>query len=622
MHQRYLRPVIIALVGFMLLARSFHGLAEQPLPHPSPIVGEEAIQAEALLKQVRTLAAPEMEGRASGTPGGDRAAAHVAAEFRQIGLQPLGDRGTYLQAFEVTTGVRLGEHNRLTLEIDGGRKTYEAGNAFHPFGFSEEGNVSGEVAFAGYGITAPELNYDDYTGLDARGKIVLVMTHEPQETNEHGPFRRPEAFHYTEVRYKVINAREHGAKGIIVVAGPTHQARGPERLADQRLGGSASAGIIAVNAATEVAAAILSPSGQGLADLQREIDNTLQPRSLTISGVIAHLAVDLIREKGKAANVIGLLPGGDPTLKEEAVIIGAHYDHLGRGGETSLAPDQYGQIHPGADDNASGVAGVIGLAKAFVRSGAKRSVVFIGFGGEEMGLLGSYYYVNHPVWPLGKTYAMINLDAIGRLTHDGLYILGVDSATELRALVGEAAKGFALTLHISGDAFGPSDHTPFYTKERPVLMFYTGPHADYHRPSDTPDKINAEGMQTVVRLVFRVATALAQRVEPLTFVKVKGEPPRSGERGAGYGAYFGSIPDFSASSTPGVKLAGVRPESPAEKAGLRAGDVIVTFAGVTIRNLEDLVFALRSKRAGDQVEVTYRRDGQTLRNQATLEMRH
>jgi hypothetical protein len=621
MHQRYSRPVIIVLVGFMLLASSFHGSAQHPQPHPSPIAGEEAIQAAALLEQVRKLAAPEMEGRASGTPGGDRAAAYVAAEFRKIRLRPLGDHGTYLQTFEVTTGVRLGEHNRLALELDGERKRYEAGIAFHPFGFSEEGSISGEVAFAGYGITAPELNYDDYAGLDVHGKIVLVMTHEPQETNEQGPFRRPEAFHYTEVRYKVINAREHGAKGIVVVTGPHHQGPEPERLSGRRVGGSASAGIVAVNAAAEVAAALLSATGQGLGDLQRDIDNTLQPRSLVIPGVIAHLAVDLIREKGQAANVIGLLPGRDPTLKEEVVIIGAHYDHLGRGSETSLAPDQYGEIHPGADDNASGVAGIIGLAKAFARSGAKRSLVFLGFGGEEMGLLGSYHYVQHPRWPLEKTSAMINLDAIGRLTQDRLYVLGVDSAAELRALVEEAARGFPLALQVSGDAFGPSDHTAFYAKERPVLMFFTGPHADYHRPSDTPEKINAEGMQTVVQLVFRVATALAQRVEPLTFVRAKGEPPRSGERGAGYGAYFGSIPDFSESPIPGVKLAGVRPESPAEKAGLQAGDIIVTFAGMAIRNLEDLVFALRSKRVGDRVEVTYLRDGQTLQGQARLEAR-
>jgi hypothetical protein len=561
-----------------------------------------------------------MEGRASGTPGGTRAAAHIAEEFGKIGLHPPAEHGDYLQAFEVTTGVRPGARNHLALELPMGRRTYEAGVAFHPLSLSEQGESSGEAVFAGYGITAPELHYDDYAGLDVGGKIVLVMTHEPQETNDQGPFRRPEAFHYTAVRHKVINAREHGAKGIIIVANPNHPQE-QEHLFGLRGGGSVSAGIVAVNARAEVAEAILSPTGQSLAALQQTIDGTLQPRSFAIPGVAVHLAVDLIRERGQAANVIGMLPGRDPTLKDEAVIIGAHYDHLGRGGETSLAPTQYGEIHPGADDNASGAAGVIALAKAFARLGAKRSLVFIAFGGEEMGLLGSYHYVGHPLWPLERTYAMINLDAIGRLEHDRLYILGVDTATELRSLVQGAAQGLGLTLQVSGDAFGPSDHTAFYAKERPVLMFFTGPHADYHRPSDTPEKINAEGLQTVVRLAFRTAATLAQRVEPLTFARTKGEPPQPRERGAGYGAYFGSIPDFSESPIPGVRLAGVRPESPAEKAGLRSGDVVVMFAGVTIRNLEDLVFALRSKRAGDRVEVTYLRDGRSFQAQATLEAR-
>src|SRR5919198_2613157 len=329
------RLVIILLFGLILLPVGVKG------------GGEDAITAKALIEQVRILAAREMEGWASGTSGGTRAAAYIAEEFRKIGLQPLGDRGDYLQLFEVATGVRLGTRNRLALDLAAGRKEYQVGVMFQPFSFSAGGQASGDGVFAGYGITAPELHYDDYAGLDVRGKIVLVMTHEPQETNEQGPFRRPEAFRYTEVRYKIINAREHGAKGIVVVTGPHHQGQEPERLSGRRVGGSASAGIIAVNAAMEVATAILSPTGQGLADLQRDIDNTLQPHSFAIPGVVAHVAVDLIREKGQAANVIGLLPGGDPTLKEEALIIGAHYDHLGRGGETSLAPDQYGEIHPG-----------------------------------------------------------------------------------------------------------------------------------------------------------------------------------------------------------------------------------------------------------------------------------
>jgi len=615
------RAARLVLIGVILMFSSWLGPTAAPADHLDTVAAEEAIQAEVLLEHLRVLTASEMEGRAAGTPGGDRAAAYIAAEFRRLGLQPLGADGNYLQTFAITTGVRLGEGNRLALEFAGARKRYEVGTAFQPFGFSAEGSVRAEIAFVGYGITAPELSYDDYAGLDVEGKIVLVMTHEPRETDEQEPFRRPEAFHYTEVRYKVINAREHGAKGIIIVTDPNHPPQERNMLVGLRGAGGASAGIIAINVVAEVAEAILSPMGKSLAALQRDIDSLLRPHSFVIPEVVAHLDVALIHDRGQAANVVGVLPGRDPSLKEEAVIIGGHYDHLGRGGETSLAPDRYGEIHPGADDNASGTAGVLALAEAFARTGAPRTLLFIAFGAEELGLLGSYHYVKQPLWPIEKTYAMINLDAIGRLTDHRLYVLGMDSAAQLRALVQAAAKGTRLMLHLSGDAFGPSDHTPFYARERPVLMFFTGPHADYHRPSDTLDKINAEGLQMVLRLVFKTASALAQRSEALTFVRTKGEPPRQRERGAGYGAYFGSIPDFSESSIPGVKLTGVRPESPAEKAGLRAGDIIIAFAGVTIRNLEDLVFALRSKRAGDRVEIVYQRDGQTFRSQAALEAR-
>jgi membrane-associated protease RseP (regulator of RpoE activity) len=217
---------------------------------------------------------------------------------------------------------------------------------------------------------------------------------------------------------------------------------------------------------------------------------------------------------------------------------------------------------------------------------------------------------------------MINLDGIGRLREDRLYILGVDSAREFRSLITHASEGSGLQVAFSGDAFGPSDHTSFYARGRPVVMFFTGPHADYHRPSDTADKVSGEGMEKVVRLVYRVVAEFADRSDPLTCVRTKGEPPGvAGERGDGYGAYLGSIPDFAESPMAGVRLSGVRPGSPAEKLGLRAGDVIVGIGGMSIRNLHDLVYALRSKRPGDQVEVIYVRNGKELKAEATLEER-
>ncbi len=280
-----------------------------------------------------------------------------------------------------------------------------------------------------------------------------------------------------------------------------------------------------------------------------------------------------------------------------------------------------GEIHPGADDNASGTAAVMALARAFARTGgARRTLVFAAFGGEELGLLGSTRYVTSPPIPLDRTVAMLNLDSVGRMQGNRLHIMGVDSARELRTLVSELGGELGLELHLTGDAFGPSDHTAFYTRERPVLFFFTGTHSDYHRPSDTWEKINAEGLRRVTLVAYRVGTRLADQETRLTFVKPEPAPSR-GRGGGGYGPYFGSIPDFSESPVPGVRLGGVRPGSPADKGGLKGGDIIVKFAGVAVRNLDDLTFALRTRRAGDTVEVIYLRDGVERAVRATLEER-
>jgi len=330
------------------------------------------------------------------------------------------------------------------------------------------------------------------------------------------------------------------------------------------------------------------------------------------------LHLTLTREYGMTANVIGILPGTDPSLRQEAIIIGAHYDHLGRGGEGSLAPDQVGMVHPGADDNASGTAAVMGLARAFAAAGgAPRTLVFITFSAEEMGLLGSGHYMKHPAVPLDRTVLMMNLDMVGRLRDGKVYVGGVDSGSGLRSLVTNAGQG--LSLEFRGDPFAPSDHVVFYGAGTPVLFFFTGAHSDYHRPTDTWDKINGKGLQTVADLVARVANAVAAQPIPPAYVKVPA--PATGTRGSGYGPVFGVVPDFGAAERPGVKITGVRPGSPADKAGVQAGDIIVKFAGVEVKTLDDLTFALRGRRAGDRVDVVVVRDGQERQVQAVLEER-
>lgn len=589
----------------------------------TPAASQAGASAADLQEIVKTLAAPEMEGRATGSPGMQRAARFIAGEFGRAGLEPGEEGGSYFQVFEVVTGIRLGDGNRLRLSGAAGQQEYAVEREFTPFSFSDSGQAQGEVVFAGYGITAPELSYDDYGGIDAAGKIVLVLSGDPRERDPGGPFRRPEAYRYTEVRYKILNAREHGARGVILVTNPVAHAGEPEHLfAIQGIISSSQSGILAVNALRRVADAILAGSGRSLTELQLDIDRDLRPRSFVVVGRSADLEVRLIHEHGQAWNVIGLLRGTDPTLANQAVVVGAHYDHLGHGGETSLAPSRFGEVHPGADDNASGVAGVIGLARMFASGGgARRTIVFVAFAGEEMGLLGSAQYVREPVIPLDRTVTMLNMDMIGRLRSDKLYVFGVDTGKEFREDLAAANRGVELQTQFSGDGYGPSDHTPFYGKDRPVLFFFTGPHEDYHRPSDTPDKINAPGLARVTRLVAGVLHRIADNDTPVTFARVeRSSPPRARGSGASYGPYFGMIPEFGGSEE-GVKLGGVRAGSPAEKAGLQSGDLIVRFDGKEVKNLEDFVFVLRSKRAGDRVEVVYRRGTEVRTASAVLEAR-
>lgn len=571
--------------------------------------------AEWLIDQVRVLSAPDMDGRAAGTAGADRAARHIARVFQEAGLRPGGEAGSFLQPFEVPTGTRLGASNALTL-LDPQPRTLAVRRDFVPLAVSTDGDVTGEVVFVGYGITAPDLQYDDYAGVDVRGKIVMAMTKEPRARDPASPFRRPDAYHYSEGRHKIINAREHGARAILLV---NHPAGDRDTLPALR-GVSQPWGILAAAITRPVAEAMLARAGPGLAERATAIDQALGARSAALAGTTLRLQIDLERDHAATANVIGVLPGTDPALRRESIVLGAHYDHLGHGGEGSLAPDQVGAVHPGADDNASGAAVVMGLARAFAATGGvPRTLVFIAFSGEEMGLLGSSHYANHRAGAHGRIVLMVNLDMVGWLREGKLYVGGVDSGTGLRRIVTDAAQGLGVTLELRGDPFAPSDHVAFYGAGTPVLFFFTGAHGDYHRPTDTWDKLNPKGMATVGELVARVIAAIAAQPNGPAYVKVAA--PGTGSRGGGYGPFFGVVPDFGAAERPGVKITSVRPGSPAEKAGVRAGDIIVRFAGVEVRTLDDLTFALRSRRAGDQVDVVVVRDGREAQMSAVLEER-
>ena len=619
------------------------------LPGAAP-AHADAYETARLEQRVRFLSSGAFEGRATGEVGGDRAGAYLAGELARLGLKPGFPGGSFLQPFPVILGTSPGPDNALALA---GRER-RLGKDYMPFTYSDNGTVEAPVVFAGYGIAAPKLGYDDYAGLDVKGKLLLIVDGEPRERDRSSPFRSPEAYRFRELRHKAWQARERGAAGLLVV-GPRRRSRRSLIAKGEGRAGS-RAGLLVVNVTGPLARDIL---GGDLEDRLAAIDRSGKPASEALEARVK-VTVDLTESRGEGYNVAARLPGtGDG---KQRVVVGAHYDHLGRGGPGSLAPGSK-RIHYGADDNASGVAAVLAVAEAMRADPPERDVIFMGFAGEEMGLLGSRYYVEHYPEDAPEITAMVNLDLVGRMREDKLLFFGVDTGVGLRDLVEAVVGKYSIKPAYSGDGYGPSDHTAFFSAGIPVLHLFTGPHEDDHRPSDKYRSLNYSGLSRIARLTEATTRRLADLPEALAHHAPKnphgrpgataprgahgsakagsgnsrgghghggghgsghgggGEgPPPGGGRSRGYGAYFGSIPDFAqgAEGSSGVRLQGVREGSPAAKAGVRAGDVIHKMDGKAVQNLMDFTFVLRSLRPGDEVEVVVERDGKERSLRATL----
>jgi Zn-dependent M28 family amino/carboxypeptidase len=568
------------------------------------------------LGYVKFLASPEMRGRASGSPELEKAASYIRDQFRSMKLQPLPGE-SYYQDFEVTTSARLGTHNKLSY-FDGSKKaSLKVQEEFVPLNLSSAGRVTGEVVFAGYGITAPEYNYDDYAGLDAKDKIVLILRHEPQEFDDKSVFEGKVYTVHAQIFSKAANAKMHGAKALLIVNDAAAHPSDTDQL--DKFGstaGPANAGIEFAQVKAELADQWLALAGKKLAAIEASIDKDLHPQSLALpSTLLLDLDVDIKREVKTVHNVGAYLPGETA----EYAIIGAHYDHLGLGEQFSLAPSLAGTVHPGADDNASGTAGVLELAHWYSQQPKRqRGILFLAFAGEELGLLGSSYYANHPLLPLENAVAMINMDMIGRIRDRKVYVGGVGTGTSFAALLKDATARHDFQADVTErGGYGSSDHTSFTAKHVPVLFFFSGLHADYHKPSDTWDKIDAPDAVRLLDLIADVTDHLIDGSPRARYVRVVEPQPdqqtasHSGTV-SGYGPDFGSIPDFTEIPN-GVRFADVRPGSPAAKAGLRAGDVLTEFDGKVIQNLYDFTYALRAKKPGQEVLV------KVLRGTATIE---
>jgi Peptidase family M28/PDZ domain/PA domain len=578
------------------------------------------IDPKTYIEHVKFLASEDLEGRGNGGRGLESAAEYIAARFREAGLEPAGDAGTFFQRFEMTTGMSVEPGNSVTLHSGRSSVAFDVGRDYEIVSTAGDHSAPSSplpIVFAGYGISAPTIRYDDYTGIDAADKAVLIFTHEPQENDARSAFEgQTNTVHSTMMR-KVEVARKNGAKAILVVDDTNHRPATDRFRRWMREPQAEDYGIPVFYLSRDLVQRALG-TRLNLETAADEIDRDLSPKSRLLSDLTVSAVDRTTRVRRPVRNVIGSLKGRDPSLQSEIIIVGAHYDHLGRSGRFSMAQNTTGQIHHGADDNASGTAAVIEMAKAAVeaRQDFRRSILFMTFAGEEHGLLGSSHYVNHPTAPLDRTIAMINLDMVGR-TGGRIMVDGLANAPSVEADL-KAAESGALKLAAlrGGPGAGASDDATFLLRKIPSINFFSGFHSDYHRPSDTWDKIDAAGGAAVADLALALARQLANRAERPQFVETvqQQDPHSTGNVGAvsGYGPYFGSVPDF-ANEGQGVKFAEVRAGSPAAKAGLRGGDVMIAFGGMPIKTLYDFTFALREKKPGDRVDVVVLRDGKEVK---------
>ena len=572
------------------------------------------------LNDIKTLAAPDMEGRGAGTKGLDRAAKYLEHRYKSLGLQPAGTKG-YLQPFTVTTGAKLKSDNSLTEEVSGKKQTLVLNQDFVPASFSSSGAFAGSLVFAGYGASADEFQYDDYSGVDVKDKTVVVLRYEPEIFGEKSGHQG--LTQHSQLITKAINARNHGAKAVIFINGKLGDGEEDLLMRFGSVSGPQDVGIMLLQVRNAVAESWFQAAGKSLTEVQQQINHMGKPASFAFpQSLQLALKVDIEATHARVNNVLAYLPG----KTSEYIIIGAHYDHLGRGDSNSLAPSQIGQIHPGADDNASGTAGVLELARLFapMKGQLDRGILFASFSGEELGLLGSAEWVKEPTLPLDKCVAMLNMDMIGRIKDSKVYIGGVGTGSTFKSILEQAQKQSKSNFKIeySAGGYSASDHTSFVAKKIPVLFFFSGLHSDYHKPSDTWDKINAPSAAELLDIVSDVILQLASAPAPPVFVTVVEDKPIGGISGGGggYGPYFGSIPDFGEVKD-GVRFSDVRPGSPAAKAGLRAGDILVQFGDKPIHNLYDFTDALRRSKVGQVVEVKVLRDGKPITASVKLEQR-
>lgn len=511
-HFRQLFAIVLAVVATAVLG------FDKPSAVPASI---GLITPQEIRKHLEFLASDSLKGRATLSPEIEVAANYIAEQFQSFGLEPVN--GSYFQTVPLGK-IHLGKTNTLALNSNGTRTSFKIKDDFMPYEFTGSASVTAPVVFLGYGITAPEYSYDDYgssrgSSIDLRGKIAFILTHEPRENDPSSPFQGKKLTEHGQVGEKVRNAIDHGAAGVLVYADPIHHnpprphgfpwpslLKGiPEDVTPLQLIGDITIPVVEVGHSF---ASALFGSVENIKNLQSQIDSTMQPHSFEIPGVTVSLATSTEVQNLPAKNVVAYLEGSDQKLKHELLIIGAHYDHIGVRHGVAAGEDS---IYNGADDNASGTSGLLAVAKAFAMSPVKpkRSLLFVAFGAEELGLLGSKAYVQHPLFPLSETVAMLNLDMIGRNGPESVSVVGALRSPDLAKIVVEENQAIGMTLRYNERYFFESDQASFARKRIPTIFFNTEDHPDLHKVTDSAEKINYDKAARIGKLVFRVAWHIA-----------------------------------------------------------------------------------------------------------------
>ncbi|MCX6247123.1 MAG: M20/M25/M40 family metallo-hydrolase [Bacteroidetes bacterium] len=560
------------------------------------------ITAKELKLDVYFLASDSLKGRKPGTKEADYAATYIRDQFRVSGLKLMCEKG--FQYFEIVTDVTAGDHNDLTFENFTGTLKKD----FMPLAYSSNGTVSNAVVFAGYGfdIDQDSLKWKDYEGVDVKGKWVMIFRGDPELDNNDSKF-----IPYTEIRGKILVAKDHGAAGVLVVT-PVALDKEDKLIGLHSENNDVTAGIPVINIKREVGNRLLKSSGYRLDSLEKILNKSRMSKTLILP-VTVTASSEIIQKKARTENVVGMIEGTDPVLKNEYLLIGGHYDHLGFGGpgSGSRMPDTVA-IHNGADDNASGTAMVIELAGKLAadKDKLKRSIIFVAFSGEEMGLLGSKYFTDHSPVDLKKIKAMFNFDMVGRFDKEknSISVSGTGTSLEGDSIILMYEKKLPFTVTHSPDGYGPSDHASFYASNIPVFYFTTGAHTDYHTPFDDADKLDYDTEKTIGDFSCNIIENVDNLPKALTFHE-SGKKESAGRSGRRMKVTLGIMPDFAGTEKKGLRVDGVTKDAPADKGGMLKGDIIISINGMPVSNIYEYMTRLGKLNHGQTISVEVIRKG-------------